>query len=149
MSMTGDRKGMNDSSDISLFFTYSASNLLWFAWQGESAWTLKDGRCVDRMAHFVRAPVLTTLCSKDFLILSNELFQYLVPSEIQVLPGLRHGFLGLFAERLLPPRLCLLVTEFRGLQGWSSVFYSSASPQHHVLVCYIYNPVRYCRPGSK
>jgi hypothetical protein len=127
----------------------SAWNLLWFAWQRESAVTLKDGPCVDRMVHFVRAPVFTTLCNKYFLMLRNELFQCLVPSEIQVPPGVRHGFLELFAEPPLPPGLCLLRIEYRCLQGWSSVFDSSASPQHHVLVCYIHNPFRYCRPGSK
>jgi len=125
----------------------SARNLPWFAWQRESAWTLKDDPCVDRMVHFVRAPVFTTLCKKYFLILRNELFQCLVPSEIQVLPGVRYGFLELFAEPLLPPRLSLLLIECRGLQGWSSIFDSSASPQHHVLVCYIHNLFRYFRLG--
>jgi hypothetical protein len=110
---------------------------------------LKDGPCVDRLVHFVRAPVITTLRNKDFLIYSNMLFKCLVPSEIQVLLGVRHGFLELFTEPLFPPRLCLLVIEWSGLQGWSSIFDSSAYPQHHVLVCYIHNPVEYCRLGSK
>lgn len=78
------------------------------------------------MVHFVRAPILTTLCSKDFFIFSNELFQCLVPSEIHVLPGVRHDFIELFAEPLLPLLMFLLVIEYRGLQGWSSVFDSSA-----------------------
>ena len=51
------------------------------------------------------------------VILSNELFQCLISFEMQVLPGVRHGLLKLFAEPMLPLRLCLLVTECAGLQG--------------------------------
>lgn len=50
-------------------------------------------------------------------ILSNELFQCLIPFEMQVVPGVRHGLLKLFAEPMLPLPLCLLVIECAGLQG--------------------------------
>jgi hypothetical protein len=109
---------------------------------------LNDGPCVDGMVHFVRAPVLTTVCSKDFLILSNELFQCLVPSEIQVLPGVRQSFFELFAEPLLPPTMLAaykvgpvlsMVVLLLSIMSWFVTFitpsYIVDRDQNSVLLC--------------